>query len=86
MEENERKAKQRAKWILLTGLLVILSLSSLTAYLLYKQKQLTQARREQIRRVSPLHLCSGLIRTASINPEKRAEWNRFRCPRLRICR
>jgi signal transduction histidine kinase len=40
---------ERAKWILLTGLLVILALGSLTVYLLYEQKQLTRAKSEQMR-------------------------------------
>ncbi len=40
---------ERAKWVLLTSALVILALGSLTAYLLYKQKQLAQARSEQTR-------------------------------------
>jgi len=38
---------ERAKWILLTGLLVILILTSLTGYLLFKQKQLRLAREAQ---------------------------------------
>ena len=40
---------QRAKWILLTGLVVILALFSLTVYLLFNQKQLKLARNEQMR-------------------------------------
>ena len=38
---------ERAKWTLLTGLLVILILASLTGYLLFKQKQLKLAREAQ---------------------------------------
>src|SRR5271157_292585 len=40
---------QRAKWILLAGLLVILTLGSLTVYLLFNLKQLKLARNEQTR-------------------------------------
>ncbi len=40
---------ERSKWVLLTSALVILVLGSLTGYLLYKQKQLAQARSEQTR-------------------------------------
>ena len=40
---------QRAKWVFLSGLLVIIGLGSLTIFLLYAHKQLTRARREQIR-------------------------------------
>ncbi len=40
---------ERAKWILLSGLAVILGLTALAGYLLYKQKQLNVAKREQTR-------------------------------------
>ena len=40
---------ERSKWVLLTSALVILVLGFLTAYLLYKQKQLARARSEQTR-------------------------------------
>lgn len=40
---------ERSKWLVLTSALVILVLGSLTAYLLYKQRQLAQARMEQTR-------------------------------------
>jgi signal transduction histidine kinase len=40
---------EQAKWILLAGLLMVLSLGCLSAYLLYKQKQLDFARKEQVR-------------------------------------
>ena len=40
---------ERAKWILLTCALALLTLGSLTVYLLYERKQLIQARREQVR-------------------------------------
>src|SRR5271166_262468 len=40
---------QRAKWILLSGLAVILGLAALAGYLLYKQKQLNAAQQEQMR-------------------------------------
>lgn len=40
---------ERSKWVLLTSAPVILALGLLIAYLLYKQKQLTQARSEQTR-------------------------------------
>ena len=40
---------QRAKWIVLASLLVILSLASLTAYLLFSRRQLRSARDEHIR-------------------------------------
>jgi signal transduction histidine kinase len=40
---------EQAKWILLTGLLVILALGSMTAYLLYERKLLTRTRGEQTR-------------------------------------
>jgi signal transduction histidine kinase len=41
---RERTLWERAKWVLLTGLLVILVLASLTGFLLFKQKQLSLAR------------------------------------------
>lgn len=40
---------ERGKWILLTGLVVILALASLTGYLLVSQKQLRLAKEEQAR-------------------------------------
>jgi signal transduction histidine kinase len=40
---------ERAKWILLTCALVLLTLGWLTAYLLYERKQLIRARSEQMR-------------------------------------
>jgi signal transduction histidine kinase len=40
---------EHAKWILLTCALALLTLGSLTIYLLYERKQLIQARREQVR-------------------------------------
>jgi signal transduction histidine kinase/ABC-type uncharacterized transport system substrate-binding protein len=40
---------QKARWILLPALAVILALSVVAAYLLYNQKQLRAARKEQIR-------------------------------------
>jgi signal transduction histidine kinase len=40
---------ERTKWILLPGVMVLLTLGSLAAYLLYERKQLIQARREQTR-------------------------------------
>src|SRR5271165_4835407 len=40
---------ERAKWILLSGLAVIMGLASLAVYLLYKQRQLNAARQEQMR-------------------------------------
>lgn len=55
---------ERAKWILLTGILVIFALASLTAYLLLKQKQLTRARSEQMR-------LSGMLINAQEEERKR---------------
>src|SRR5208337_2428360 len=40
---------ERARWILFSGLAMILGLTSLAGYLLYKQKQLKDARNEQMR-------------------------------------
>ena len=40
---------ERAKWILVPGVLVLLMLGSLTVYLLYERQQLIQARKEQVR-------------------------------------
>jgi signal transduction histidine kinase/ABC-type uncharacterized transport system substrate-binding protein len=40
---------ERTKWIWLTSALIILALGSLSAYLVYKQKQLTRARSGQMR-------------------------------------
>jgi ABC-type uncharacterized transport system substrate-binding protein/two-component sensor histidine kinase len=40
---------QRAKWIVLSGLAIILGLTALVGYLLHKQKQVKAARNEQMR-------------------------------------
>jgi len=46
---REPTAWERTKWILLSGMAIILGLTALTGYLLYEQKQLNAARKEQIR-------------------------------------
>lgn len=45
---RELSVWQRTKWIWISGLLIILSLSALAAYLLYSRKQLRQARDAQL--------------------------------------
>jgi len=55
---------ERAKWILVTCVLVMLALGLLAAYLLYERKQLIQARREQIR-------LSGMLINAHEDERKR---------------
>src|SRR5271166_3750497 len=55
---------QRAKWILLSGLAVILGLAALAGYLLYKQKQLNAAQQEQMR-------LSGMIINAQEDERRR---------------
>ena len=46
---HEATLWEKAKWIVLSGLATILGLTALVGYLLYKQKQLTAARNEQMR-------------------------------------
>jgi signal transduction histidine kinase len=55
---------ERAKWILVTCVLVMLALGSLAAYLLYERKQLIQARSEQTR-------LSGMLINAQEDQRKR---------------
>jgi signal transduction histidine kinase len=55
---------QRAKWILVNSVLVLLALSSLTAYLLFNRRQLRRARDEQIR-------LSGMLINAQEEERKR---------------
>ena len=54
----------KAKWILLAAIFIIVGLAALAAYLLYKQQQLNAARREQIR-------LSGMLINAQEEERKR---------------
>ena len=55
---------QHGHWVIAGGVLVILTLASLVAYLLYKQKQLARARREQMK-------LSGMLINAHEDERKR---------------
>ena len=55
---------QRAKWIIIISVLVLLALTSLTAYLLFNRRQLRMARDEQIR-------LSGMLINAQEEERKR---------------
>jgi len=55
---------QHAHWVIAGGVLVILTLALLVAYLLYKQKQLARARREQMK-------LSGMLINAHEDERKR---------------
>lgn len=49
LSNREPTLWERTKWIWLTSALIVLALGLLSAYLVYKQKQLTRARSEQMR-------------------------------------
>jgi len=55
---------ERAKWVLIAAVFLTLALSSLTIYLLYKQKELARARRVQMR-------LSGMLINAQEDERKR---------------
>ena len=61
---REASLWQRAKWIILTCVLVILSLAGLTAYLLFSRRQLSLARDQQVR-------LSGMLINAQEEGRKR---------------